>query len=158
MRNQYKVLAEKYEMIKENYTGGNLRSENLFDYFKNKPGFNFFVQWLAYIEPLNNYDPIPDYNNQEQINMFFSDWLDNTYDNYMDVIMDQQENNDDSDENGFTEVEDAAEDRMSDRLIGFYMQFKNDPNSEQYKAWKSYEAAQKDIERGSEEAGVNLDI
>jgi hypothetical protein len=157
MRNQYKILAEKYEMIKENYTGDNLRSENLFDYFKDKPGFNFFAQWLAVVDYNSPGDHIPDYNNQEQINMFFSEWLDNTYDNYIEGIMDEQDN-DDSDENGFAEIEDEAEDRMSNRLIDLYMQFKNDPNSEQYKAWKSYEAAQEEIKNASDTANVNLDI
>ena len=164
MRNQYKILAEKYVIVKENYTGksyyrgSNLRCENLFDYFKDKPGFNFFVQWLSIVDFDNPKEHVPDYNSQEHIDNFLTDWLDNTYDNYLDVVMDQQENNDDSDENGFAEVEDEAEDRMSNRLLDYYMQFKNDSNSEQYKAWKSYEAAQQEIKNASDKADANLDI
>ena len=163
MRNQYKILAEKYVIIKENYTdksyyrGSNLRCENLFNYFKDKPGFNFFVQWLSIVDFDNPKEHVPDYNNQEQIDNFFTDWLDITFDNYLDVVHDQNES-DDTDSPIIVEVEDEAEDRMSNRLIGFYAQFKNDPNSEQYKAWKTYEAAQEEIKNASDKADANLDI
>jgi hypothetical protein len=163
MRNQYKILAEKYVIIKENnigkshYRGSNLRCENLFDYFKDKPGFNFFVQWLSIVDFDNPKEHVPDYNSQEQIDNFFTDWLDITYDNYIDIVMDQNES-DDTDSSIIVEVEDEAEDRTSDRALGFYAQFKNDPNSEQYKAWKAYEAAQEEIKNASDKANANLDI
>jgi hypothetical protein len=163
MRNQYKILAEKYVIVKENYIGksyyrgSNLRCENLFDYFKDEPGFNFFVQWLSIRDFENPGEHVPDYNNQEQIDNFFTDWLDITFDNYLDMVHAQNES-DDTDIPIIAEVEDEAEDRTSDSARGFYAIFKNDSNSEQYKAWKAYEAAQEEIKNASDKANANLDI
>lgn len=157
MRNQYKVLAEKYNLIQEGIEE-KYRSEavELYNMFKDKPGFRYFAEWLLYQNSWFTDQEYKNLDNNWDYEDAMCDYLEDNLENHVQNIADYHYDN--SNDVDMVDIAEEAWDRAVQDLNEMYDKFIKNKKSLSYKRWEAYKAAAKALQKQNKSVGINLDL